>query len=234
MDKPKHKGPGDGKSFVRQHIHNGAVIEVGRIDELSPLDQEAIKQRNREKMAAVRAHQEAGGKKRGFLKGNKLGGKRPKLAKLGVKNVDAASPEYQATLKKAESYRRYRVREYTKNFGHVSTGVRGLLATAALQIAASRYMMDQAMELGDMDMLKKASGMANDARQNELAAWELCSREAVVHKKNQEAEVPWQIRVADDDGKKSHEALDGSDSDADGLSHTGAAEAPIKRTLTND
>jgi hypothetical protein len=166
-----------------------------------------------------------------FEKGNRKGGKKPKLAKLGLGKIDSKDPSYQNCLRQAESYRRARVREYLDAFGHVTIGVKGLLATAALQLAASRYMIDKAMEMGDMDMLKKGSAIGNDARQNELAAWELCSRERVVHEKKEANDMPW-VRVAD--GKKHQDTLDGCDTDENLQSHTGAEEAPRQRIYLNE
>jgi hypothetical protein len=52
-------------------------------------------------------------------------------------------------------------------------------------------MMEKAMEEGDMDLVKKASAMANESRQNELAAWELCSREGGAKAKAAVNLAPW-------------------------------------------
>jgi hypothetical protein len=50
--------------------------------------------------------------------------------------------------------------------------------SAGEQLAASRYLAAKASTTGDAGLFKQASNLANDARQNELAAWELAAREA--------------------------------------------------------
>jgi len=62
--------------------------------------------------------------------------------------------------------------------GEISAGVGAMLESAAMALAASRYLHSKGAETGDADLLKRASALANDARQNELAAWELAAREA--------------------------------------------------------
>jgi hypothetical protein len=52
------------------------------------------------------------------------------------------------------------------------------VSTAALQLAASRYLSDQGGAGGDAKLLIDASKLANDSRQNLLAAHELAAREA--------------------------------------------------------
>jgi hypothetical protein len=53
-----------------------------------------------------------------------------------------------------------------------------MVASAALQLAASRFLFDQGASTGDAATLKTASQLANDSRQNLLAAYELAQREA--------------------------------------------------------
>jgi hypothetical protein len=62
--------------------------------------------------------------------------------------------------------------------GTLSAGAGALIESASLALASSRYLHARAAQAGDAAMLKTAAGLANDARQNELAAWELASREA--------------------------------------------------------
>ena len=54
-----------------------------------------------------------------------------------------------------------------------------LVASAALQLAWSRYLGDVAAETGDPDMALKASRLAEASRQSLLAAHELCAKEAL-------------------------------------------------------
>jgi hypothetical protein len=67
------------------------------------------------------------------------------------------------------------------------------VASAALQLAASRFAFEV---LGDMQL---GSRLANDSRQNLLAAHELCAREALSRPKAPAA-VPW-LTSGDDDAK---------------------------------
>lgn len=136
---------------------------------------------------------------RPFAKGNKASaGRKPKLAKLGINMRPGQDPIYQAALRAAEQYRRVRIREVLNTHGWISVGVKSLIATSALQIAISRWMMEKAVEEGNMDMVKKASQIANDARQNDIAAFELASREGGAKAKNRQREQPWMVRVSDE------------------------------------
>jgi hypothetical protein len=62
--------------------------------------------------------------------------------------------------------------------GKVGPGPASVVSTAALQMAASRWLFDRGAELGDARMLTDASRLANDSRQNLLAAHELAASEA--------------------------------------------------------
>jgi hypothetical protein len=57
------------------------------------------------------------------------------------------------------------------------------VASAALQLAWSRYFSDQAALTGDPDLALTASRLADASRQNLLAAHELCAREADARKR---------------------------------------------------
>ena len=127
--------------------------------------------------AAVLASRRAIG--RPFEAGNRAAaGRRPKLALLGVR-IESADPRYALALRRASRYRKRRCAELAAvHGGFVSAGASSLVASAALALCASRYLYECAAETGDADTLKRASSLANDARQGELAAWELASREA--------------------------------------------------------
>lgn len=62
--------------------------------------------------------------------------------------------------------------------GAVGPGPASIVSSAALQMAASRWLSDRGAETGDARMLLDASRLANDSRQNLLAAHELAAREA--------------------------------------------------------
>jgi hypothetical protein len=127
-----------------------------------------------------------------FEPGNRAAvGRRPKLALLGV-DVDRADPRMVLALRRANRYRKQRCAELSVTFGGCSAGVSGLVASASLALCASRFLYELGAELGDAELLKRASSLANDARQNELAAWELASREGKA-RPAPKGDAPWMI-----------------------------------------
>lgn len=119
-----------------------------------------------------------------FAKGNKAAkGRKPALASIGVP-LSSADPAYARALRHAARYRRRRCSELARSFGgYLSAGASSLVASASLALAASRYLYEVAATTGDADTLKRASALANDARQGELAALELASRESAARPK---------------------------------------------------
>ncbi len=131
--------------------------------------------------------------------------RRCKLACLGIPShiLDAGSQEYARTVRLANSYKKVRVKELFQAHGYVSSGVSALLAAASLALSGSRFLYEiaastpiQAAERGDLTLpaiLKMASSLSDSSRQNELSAWELCAREAIVRKRNDMnvISVPW-------------------------------------------
>jgi hypothetical protein len=63
--------------------------------------------------------------------------------------------------------------------GEVGPGPASIVSTAALQMAASRWLFDRGAELGTARMLGEASRLGDSSRQSLLAAHELCAREAL-------------------------------------------------------
>lgn len=130
----------------------------------------------------------------GFPKGRK---RRTKLAVLGIPAgaLDSGDPSYARCVRLAAAYRKCRTRELAVVHGYVSSGASALLASAAMALSASRYLYEKAASGGEEtnDLLKTAAKLADSARQNELAAWELCAREAVAKKKatNLNSALPW-------------------------------------------
>ena len=53
-----------------------------------------------------------------------------------------------------------------------------MVASAGLQLAGSRWAFDQGAQKDDASLIKLGSTLANDSRQNLLAAYELATREA--------------------------------------------------------
>ncbi|HEX3853429.1 MAG TPA: hypothetical protein VHW01_20835, partial [Polyangiaceae bacterium] len=70
--------------------------------------------------------------------------------------------------------------------GECSAGPSSLVQSAALALAASRFLYSR----GDPADFKQASALANDSRMNLLAAHELCAREAVARSKQPGALSP--------------------------------------------
>jgi hypothetical protein len=75
-----------------------------------------------------------------------------------------------------------------------------MVASAGLQLAASRWAFDQGAQKNDASLIKLGSALANDSRQNLLAAYELAIREG----KGRDAHVgglpPWMQSVDEDEG----------------------------------
>ncbi len=136
--------------------------------------------------------------------------RKTKLAVLGIPShiLEAGSKEYARTVRLAQSYKTARSREFFEAHGYVSSGVGALLASASLALSASRFLYELgastpivADERGQLTMpqvLQMASRLSDSARQNELSAWELCAREAVVRKRNENSNVavPWLVEGA--------------------------------------
>lgn len=74
--------------------------------------------------------------------------------------------------------------------GSLGSGPSSMVVSAALQLAASRYLFDIGAQTGGPALLKQASALANDSRQNLLAAYELAVREAQ-SRKPANADAPW-------------------------------------------
>lgn len=122
-----------------------------------------------------------------FAKGNELArlgglarrGKTRLAERMGLAKLPEGSAfrPYKAA---AVSFRRAQCAELAKTVGGGVCGPApsSLIASAALQLAWSRYLGDVAAESGDPDMALKASRLAEASRQSLLAAHELCAKEA--------------------------------------------------------
>ena len=84
--------------------------------------------------------------------------------------------------------------------GGVSRGVGAMLASAAWLYAAGEFMAERGAETGDADLFKAAASLTATARQHDLAAWELSTREGKVRAEAATPEtLPW--FVPDEDAK---------------------------------
>lgn len=100
-------------------------------------------------------------------------------AKLGLSRLGEGSP-FAGYKRAGAAFKRFHIAVLAKSVGggHCGPGPASIVATAAWQLAASRYLFDLAAESGDREDFALASKLANDSRQNLLAAHELCAREA--------------------------------------------------------
>lgn len=97
---------------------------------------------------------------------------------LGVP-FDVASAAFETYRKSANAFRRHHCAELAKQAGgECGAAPSSMVASAALQLASSRFLFAQAAMSGDAATFKTASNLANDSRQNLLAAYELAVREA--------------------------------------------------------
>ena len=71
--------------------------------------------------------------------------------------------------------------------GEVGPGPASIVSTAAMQLAASRYLYDRGAETGDARMLGESSRLGDSSRQSLLAAHELCAREAAARPRENSA-----------------------------------------------
>lgn len=114
-----------------------------------------------------------------FAAGNtvsKSGRLRPRIGVTVSLETDSAIRPY---LKWGRRYAAHRRNELAlMHGGTISAGVGALIETASLELAHSRYLAARAAETCDADTMKRAASLADSARQNELAAWELAAREA--------------------------------------------------------
>jgi hypothetical protein len=126
--------------------------------------------------------------KRGkFAKGNALArqgglarrGKTRLAERMGLTALPEGSAfrPYKAA---AVSFRRAQCAELARTVGGGICGPApsSMIASAALQLAWSRYLADVAAAQGDAELALRASKLADASRQNLLAAHELCAREA--------------------------------------------------------
>lgn len=134
-------------------------------------------------------------------------GRKTKLAAFGLSPsiIKSGTPEYAACLDQANKYRKMRMKELAQLHGHCSAGVGALLASASLALAASRFLYQDAAKDGDAATLKQAAQLADSARQSELAAYELASKEGVLKRRAaaSEAGMPWLLTQDGEEKQKS-------------------------------
>jgi hypothetical protein len=125
---------------------------------------------------AVRPDRDANGR---FVRENKA--QRLKVVRpgpLGRSGSFVAHQDFRPFQRWGRRYASHRRAELARVHGDLSAGVGAMIESAALGLAAARYLHQVAAETRDPALFKQASALAVDARQNELAAWELAARES--------------------------------------------------------
>lgn len=117
--------------------------------------------------------------------GRQAKGKTRLSARLGLGKA-FADPRFEPYAKAARAFRKVHVTRLAQTVGggECGPGPSSMVASAALQLAASRFAFEV---LGDYQL---GSRLADASRQNLLAAHELCAREASV--KPQRNALPWE------------------------------------------
>jgi hypothetical protein len=106
-------------------------------------------------------------------------GKSRLTSRLGLAKVaegDAFAPYRRA----AATFRRVQCGELARTVGGgvCGPGPSSVVASAALALAWSRYLSDQAAATGDAELVMRSARLGETSRQHLLAAHELCAREA--------------------------------------------------------
>ena len=143
---------------------------------------------------AVPSSRDAAGR---FVRGNTAGqNKRVKPGVRGALGLDKSDPRYKPFARWGARYGAHRRRELAEaHGGTLSAGVGAIVESAALAMAASRFVQSLAAEAGDPELFKQASALASTARQHELAAWELAAREADLPSKKTNATATLQAQL---------------------------------------
>jgi hypothetical protein len=125
---------------------------------------------------SARAERDAGGR---FIAGNGIAKMRRAKTTIAGLRVDTSCQAYKPFGRFGRRYGAHRRTELARaHGGSISAGVGALIESAALALSASRFLHDKASQTGDALLFVTAARLATDARQHELAAWELSAREA--------------------------------------------------------
>ena len=109
--------------------------------------------------------------------------------------------------------------------GRLGPGPSSVIATAALQLAASRYLFDLGAESGNAKLLEQASKLADASRQNILAGHELAAKEAKARQAISPVLPPWLIATPDSDEGDALGDHVGADTSDDDESSDGRSDA---------
>jgi hypothetical protein len=135
---------------------------------------------------------------RPFERGNTAAtGRKPSLCLMGLP-VGTADPRYRRAARKARSWTQRRCRELAvQSGGPLGAGPCGALANAGLALAASRVLYELAAETLSAKMFQQAAELADKAKQQELFAVGLASREAGARKPQtpEQAQAEYRRRI---------------------------------------
>jgi hypothetical protein len=109
---------------------------------------------------------------------------RPKLVPIKLTFLDAFVPHNEHR----KQWEQQRLCELVRAHGQVSAGVGALIGAAGWHHAAAEYANQLAAQTGALDQFAFATRLSNAARGNELAAWELASKEAECRRRNNPSE----------------------------------------------
>lgn len=104
----------------------------------------------------------------------------------------ACDPKFEPHNRRRLEWQRARMGDLARAHGDVSRGVGAMVSSAAWLYAAGEFASERAAETGDVELFKTAASLTGTARQHELAAWELCAREAQARPKSP-SDTPWLI-----------------------------------------
>jgi hypothetical protein len=166
--------------------HNGLPhIEVGRADEMprpvaAPVAAEArpVRRRPDGKLADTESAREMG------RRGGAAKARRVRLVdSLGLSSLveQTTFGPYRAAAEEFVAHHRSALAQQAG--GELGPAPSTMVASAGLQLAASRWAFDQGALKDDAGLIKLGSSLANDSRQNLLAAYELAVREAESRRK---------------------------------------------------
>lgn len=144
---------------------------------------------------AGRAERDALGR---FVAGNTVArSQRVRPGPRGLVGVETSAPEFRPFARWGARYAGHRRRELAQaHGGTISAGVGAIVESAALAMAASRYLDHRARQSGDAELFRQAAQLGQTARQHELAAWELAAREGAARPGPKESALVAAIRAA--------------------------------------
>jgi hypothetical protein len=175
-------------------------VEVLPADELprpvavpAPVVARPVERRQDGKLADSASAKELG-RRGGYAKARRV----RLIDSLGLKKIadDASFKPYRDAAEEFVSHHRASLAKQAG--GELGPAPSTMVASAGLQLAASRWAFDRGASENDASLIKLGSALANDSRQNLLAAYELAVREAEARKSSQAP--AWQ-RLVDGGGQ---------------------------------